>query len=576
MIASAQTEVEGEVSGEWTAEDSPYIVVDSTWVPEEESLMLREGVEVQFLEGQGLYIFGTLDATGAEEDSVLIRVADEVEHWRGLRFYGRNSTEWNYASIVCPDSAFTFDQYCSLTMNNCLVSADRTFAGDSYSGMWGCNLSFSYSNLYYRSFHVAVGGRLTADHTTFDFGEDEDDQPGFVTEGVTFRLTNCEIIGRLTNNWGAAYVDSCRFLRTPHGDQHTGLGIGLGRMTESYVEGGVGAGSRYSETMVTFHNNTLFGSLALAGTVDVLNCDIGESIRVNSGINITIRNSIIRKRLLLRNTESVTVDSCFIIPDDQEEHSLIVVDVSQFEFTRNVMLHLSFISIFYEVRTIFDHNTIVFDSTRRGAIVDISQDLLMTNNIFLSELPGGRLFTQLSLPLIEYNCVWGFDIAAGPSDDLILIEDIDSTNVIANPLIEWEGIIPYISYNSPCRDVGDPEFDLDPDGSRSDIGAIAFDPRFSVHEPFKEVNFPESLNVTAFPNPFNSSTTIRFELPHTSQVSITLTDLTGRRIATLLDDRLTAGNHHLTWDAKDYPAGMYLCKMRADGFSRTKKLVLVK
>jgi len=55
-----------------------------------------------------------------------------------------------------------------------------------------------------------------------------------------------------------------------------------------------------------------------------------------------------------------------------------------------------------------------------------------------------------------------------------------------------------------------------------------------------------------------------------------LTDLTGRRIATLLDDRLTAGNHHLTWDAKDYPAGMYLCRMEAGGFRKTMKMVLVK
>ena len=80
----------------------------------------------------------------------------------------------------------------------------------------------------------------------------------------------------------------------------------------------------------------------------------------------------------------------------------------------------------------------------------------------------------------------------------------------------------------------------------------------------------------SYPNPFNHSTTIRFDLPHTSQISITLTDLTGRRIATLLDDRLTAGQHQLTWDAKDYPAGMYLCRMEADGFRKVRKIALVK
>jgi hypothetical protein len=80
----------------------------------------------------------------------------------------------------------------------------------------------------------------------------------------------------------------------------------------------------------------------------------------------------------------------------------------------------------------------------------------------------------------------------------------------------------------------------------------------------------------AYPNPFNSGTSIRFDLPHSSQVSITITDLTGRRSATLLDDRLTVGQHRLIWDAKDHPAGVYLCRMESEGFRKTRKMVLVK
>jgi len=80
----------------------------------------------------------------------------------------------------------------------------------------------------------------------------------------------------------------------------------------------------------------------------------------------------------------------------------------------------------------------------------------------------------------------------------------------------------------------------------------------------------------AYPNPFNSSTTIRFDLPHSSQVSITLIDLTGRSIATLIDDHLTAGQHQLTWNVMDYPAGIYLCKMEAYTFKKVIKMVLVR
>ena len=42
FAAVAQTEIEGEVSGEWTAEDSPYIVIDSTWIPENEERRDRQ------------------------------------------------------------------------------------------------------------------------------------------------------------------------------------------------------------------------------------------------------------------------------------------------------------------------------------------------------------------------------------------------------------------------------------------------------------------------------------------------------------------------------------------------------
>jgi len=44
----------------------------------------------------------------------------------------------------------------------------------------------------------------------------------------------------------------------------------------------------------------------------------------------------------------------------------------------------------------------------------------------------------------------------------------------------------------------------------------------------------------------------------------------------LLDDHLNSGSHRLTWDAKDFPAGLYLCRMEAGGVNMTRKLLLIK
>ncbi|MDP8239570.1 MAG: T9SS type A sorting domain-containing protein, partial [Candidatus Hatepunaea meridiana] len=79
-----------------------------------------------------------------------------------------------------------------------------------------------------------------------------------------------------------------------------------------------------------------------------------------------------------------------------------------------------------------------------------------------------------------------------------------------------------------------------------------------------------------YPNPFNSITRITFNLPRDGHVSITLTDLTGRPVATLVDDHRIAGTHYTFWNAEDYPAGVYLCRMEAEGYRKSVKMVLVK
>ncbi len=571
VVGSAETEVEGEVSGVWDVEGSPYIVVDSTWVPEEESLILREGVIVIFEENQGLYVYGSLDATGNEEDSVYIRVNENVEHWRGLRFYGRNQTEWNYASIVCPDSALVLDPNCTLLMENCLVDADRTIAGDTYYGARSCNMTFSHSIIQSRSHHTATGGRLTANHTQFDFGEDETNEPGFWSPGTSFRLTSCEIIGALHAEEGVVYADSCRFLRTPIG-RRTGLGLGLGRMTESYVEGGVGAGQMYSETLVTFRNNTLLGSLGLTGTVNVSGCNVGALLNISEGESITVRNSIFNESLFIRFSNSVTIDSCYFVPIDTNRHFTSMNDVSRLSITRCV-IHLCRINVSRVDEELFDHNTIVFDSSGHYAIS--ANPSSFTNNIIMTVTPGDQLFTswEYELPGFEYNCVWGFDSYAGPPDSAVT--ELDSTNIIANPLIEWDGIIPNISSNSPCRDAGDPEFDLDPDSTRTDIGMRYFDQRQYI--PGFEVHLPGSQQLTGvYPNPFNEICNVRYSLPATSDVCIGVFDSRGREVYMSYQPNRTPGKYVTVINVRDWATGLYFLEINNGTKSKMFKITLIK
>ncbi len=79
-----------------------------------------------------------------------------------------------------------------------------------------------------------------------------------------------------------------------------------------------------------------------------------------------------------------------------------------------------------------------------------------------------------------------------------------------------------------------------------------------------------------YPNPFNPSTNIRFALPKESHVKLTVYDVTGREIVTLVNDNLNAGVHTVEWSAKDLASGMYLYRIEAGSFVKVNKMILLK
>ena len=79
-----------------------------------------------------------------------------------------------------------------------------------------------------------------------------------------------------------------------------------------------------------------------------------------------------------------------------------------------------------------------------------------------------------------------------------------------------------------------------------------------------------------YPNPFNASTIIRYQLPKSQHVALRIYDVTGREIATLMNEQMQAGCHRILWDAQSIPTGVYFVKMEANAFSAIRKVVLVK
>lgn len=79
-----------------------------------------------------------------------------------------------------------------------------------------------------------------------------------------------------------------------------------------------------------------------------------------------------------------------------------------------------------------------------------------------------------------------------------------------------------------------------------------------------------------FPNPFNPATTIRYELPRASHVTLTLYDLLGREIAALVNGVEQPGYKSVEWNAAGVASGMYLYRLKAGGFAQTRKLLVLR
>jgi hypothetical protein len=79
-----------------------------------------------------------------------------------------------------------------------------------------------------------------------------------------------------------------------------------------------------------------------------------------------------------------------------------------------------------------------------------------------------------------------------------------------------------------------------------------------------------------YPNPFNPSTVIKYDLPKETQVALKVYDMLGRQVASLVNTKQTAGHHEVSFNASALSSGVYIYKIEAGSFNATKKMMLIK
>ena len=84
-----------------------------------------------------------------------------------------------------------------------------------------------------------------------------------------------------------------------------------------------------------------------------------------------------------------------------------------------------------------------------------------------------------------------------------------------------------------------------------------------------------------YPNPFNPSTTLRFDLPELSDVNVIIYNMLGQEVKTFNMQNISAGHHSIRWNATNdlgdpVSAGVYLYQLQTKDFVKTRKMILLK
>ncbi|MEE9554371.1 MAG: T9SS type A sorting domain-containing protein, partial [candidate division Zixibacteria bacterium] len=99
---------------------------------------------------------------------------------------------------------------------------------------------------------------------------------------------------------------------------------------------------------------------------------------------------------------------------------------------------------------------------------------------------------------------------------------------------------------------------------------------YRIDSPNGALDHRSFRSIECFPNPFNASIVISYYLMDGNEVTISVCNLLGQRVATIYEGMQDTGEHSVIWDASDFPSGVYFAKMKTGERSENVKMVLLK
>ncbi len=190
------------------------------------------------------------------------------------------------------------------------------------------------------------------------------------------------------------------------------------------------------------------------------------------------------------------------------------------------------------------------------------------NGIYISS--NGSNWTQKSTQYTLALTSVGDSVFAGTQNSGILL----STNRGSNWTSYNTGLNPSIGIGALCRSY----YYIIAGGNGSGGNGI-FRRNYIFLTEINQISagIPEKFSLSQnYPNPFNPATGFEFRVAESGFVNLTIYNALGSKVETLLNGPVKAGVYKAEWNASSYPSGVYFYRLNADGFSETKKMMLVK
>jgi len=640
-LTANATDVEGDVWGTWTRENSPYNVIGEIRVPPGSTLVIEPGILVNF-EGHYKFIvdsLATLLAVGTETDSIFFTAEDSVTGWHGIRFmYSHRDCQLSYCRMefgrAMGDSldaagGALFCYYSSPEISSNTIRSD--------SAVWG-------GGIYCEGSNSVISGNAILENAAYQGA------------GIYCRFSTIGVVNNDIRRNSAFYNGGGIF-----SDVDAEPMISANTISDNRASDGGGIACAFSRA--TISDNIISGNSVTRG------------VSAGGGIWCYGCSPLISRNVIKKNSA------------DWSGGGICCTNGSDAVILHNIICWNSAAS----------KGGAIYSNTYSGPRV--------TNNTISANSAdkGGGLCTERYSTAAVLNCIlWADTAVEGPEIYLaytgfvgVSYSDVQGGwegegNIHVNPRFvgpEREDF--HLRYRSPCIDAGVPD-SLDPDGTRSDMGAFYFDqdlpgivelyphdtpivippeggglsfdarifnlrgasgtadvwtylfvpdmgrygpldrltitippnsrtlrdiaravpgsapdgeyvfvayvgrypavvidssyfyfekeaPIIGVQSDDGDLHVPGEFTLCEnYPNPFNSTTRINYQLPLSCDVKLGIYNVLGQRVATLVDSKQQRGYKSVVWDASEVSSGLYFYKLTAGDFTETRRMMLVK